>query len=327
MVKESEGYVNYKEMNDDIQKQLDELFQKEQSLIEVNPGKVYLPTKFKEIGERIYNMEVREDDVWVVSYPRTGSTWCQEMVWCICHDLNLEQAKSALGQARNPLLELSALIEGEWAQCLGGHSVSQVESTPSPRFIKTHLPLCLLPAQIHTVKPKIVYVTRNPKDMCVSYYHYCKLLHDFNGTFEQFCNIFLQGRAPLGHFWSHVLPFWNIRDEPNVLFLKYEEMKKDQRGIIKRTAKFFGKELTDEQVDMLEEHLSFKNMQSNPALNLEGLLKLRNGPEFKQEGDQNFIRKGKIGDWKNYMTEEISEKFDKWIEQNRQGTDLYFQTI
>lgn len=48
----------------------------------------------------------------------------------------------------------------------------------------------------------------------------------------------------------------------------------DQKGVIRKTAQFLGKELTDAEVDMLEEHLSFKNMQSNPALNLEGLLKV-----------------------------------------------------
>ncbi|KAK9496436.1 hypothetical protein O3M35_013276 [Rhynocoris fuscipes] len=324
MVKEHYSGIRYDDLDEDLKQKLDTLFQKDNAFIEVNPGNVLLPPKYKEIGDRIYNMEVRPDDVWVVSYPRTGSTWCQEMVWCICNDLNFEEAKSAIGQARNPLLELTSLVEGDWTQFLG-HSVEQVENTPPPRFIKTHLPVSLLPKQIHTVKPKIVYITRNPKDMCVSYYHYCKLMHEYNGTLEEFCEIFLEGRAPIGPFWSHVFGFWNMKDEPNVLFLKYEDMKKDHKAIIRKAGKFLGKELTDEQIDMLHDHLSFNNMRSNPTLNLEGVLKLKNGPNFKQEGDQTFIRKGKVGDWKNYMTTEISEKFDHWIEENLKGTGLQFQ--
>ncbi|KAL1449726.1 hypothetical protein WDU94_002206 [Cyamophila willieti] len=63
-----------------------------------------VPPKFKEMGEEIYNMEIYPDDVWVVSYPRTGSTWAQEMVWLLGNDLDFEGAQ-LLAQLRNPLLE------------------------------------------------------------------------------------------------------------------------------------------------------------------------------------------------------------------------------
>lgn len=38
-------------------------------------------------------------------------------------------------------------------------------------------------------------MTRNPKDIAVSYYHYCKLIHDFHGTLEEFCELFLKGKS------------------------------------------------------------------------------------------------------------------------------------
>lgn len=38
---------------------------------------------------------------------------------------------------------------------------------------------------------QIIYVTRNPKDTCVSLYHYCKLMHDYNGTFEELADLFI----------------------------------------------------------------------------------------------------------------------------------------
>lgn len=38
-------------------------------------------------------------------------------------------------------------------------------------------------------------MTRNPKDIAVSYYHYCKLIHDFHGTLEIFCELFLRGKS------------------------------------------------------------------------------------------------------------------------------------
>lgn len=53
---------------------LDELFGVKDCLIEVNPGRVLLPPEFKEFGERIVDLNVRPDDIWLVSYPRTGKT-------------------------------------------------------------------------------------------------------------------------------------------------------------------------------------------------------------------------------------------------------------
>jgi phage major head subunit gpT-like protein len=43
-------------------------------MIEVNPGRVLVPPKFEDIAQRILNLEVRPDDVWLISYPRTGKS-------------------------------------------------------------------------------------------------------------------------------------------------------------------------------------------------------------------------------------------------------------
>ena len=77
------------------------------------------------------------------------------------------------------------------------NSVSFVHKLASPRFIKTHLPFNLLPKQIRNgeKKPKIIYVNRNAKDTCVSYFHHCQLLEGYSGTFEEFCALFIGGKG------------------------------------------------------------------------------------------------------------------------------------
>lgn len=60
----------------------------------------YLP-----LAERIKNFEVFEDDVWVVTFPKCGTTWTQEMVWLLNNDLNYEYAKKMTLEERFPFLE------------------------------------------------------------------------------------------------------------------------------------------------------------------------------------------------------------------------------
>lgn len=51
---------------------------------------------------------------------------------------------------------------------------------------------------------QVIYTSRNPKDMVVSYYHYCTLVHGLKGTFEEFCDLFMRDRAPFGPVWNHI---------------------------------------------------------------------------------------------------------------------------
>lgn len=93
-------------------------------------------------------------------------------------------------------------------------------------------------------------------------------------------------------------------------------------------AVFLGKRLTDEQVTALEDHLSFNSMKKNPALNLEPILAIMEKSRPKEANpDETFIRKGTVGDWKNYMSEELSAKFDRFTEENLRGSDLVFDNV
>ncbi|XP_076295565.1 sulfotransferase 2 [Lasioglossum baleicum] len=297
---------------------LDKIFGTKPSFFRVQPGNCLLPPHFVFYGTRIRDMEIYEDDVWMVSYPRTGSHWAQEMVWCIGNDFNYKNAETML-LLRNPLVEGSSLmVSGDYAEWFAklGDSVKNVENMPRARYIKSHLPADLLPQQIHEKKPKVIYVSRNPKDTCVSFYHYCKTFHNINCSFEDFAELFLEGNTPMGSYWDHVLKFWSMRDD-NLLFLTYEEMKKNQAEAIRRTAKFLGKTASEEQIKGLCEHLEFSKMAANPAINLEHIMPQKDVPE-----DSKFIRKGKVGDWRNYMSQELSQRFDEWTERKLSGSGL-----
>lgn len=60
------------------------------------------------------------------------------------------------------------------------------------RFIKTHLPLKLLPKSVMEVGAKVVYVARNPKDMAASWFKFSKTNPTkYAGDFEKFARYFM----------------------------------------------------------------------------------------------------------------------------------------
>lgn len=94
--------------------------------------------------------------------------------------------------------------------------------------------------------------------------------------------------------------------------------------MIKKAAKFLNKTVTDEQIVGLCEHLKFSKMVANPSVNIE--LVLRNMETRENHSDLKFIRKGKVGDWTNYMSEDLARRFDEWTQKHINGTDFKFHT-
>uniref|UniRef100_A0A182IP82 Sulfotransferase domain-containing protein n=1 Tax=Anopheles atroparvus TaxID=41427 RepID=A0A182IP82_ANOAO len=323
--------IEYRPIPEDGREQLDRFFGRKDHFVEVNPGRVVMPRKFKDLGDSIRALPIRLDDVWLMSFPRAGSTWAQEMVWLLGNNLDYEAARSQLQQVRTPLLELSAIFSDDRSveETVTRHeqinSVQCVRQMTGRRFIKCHLPWQLHPRELDTVRPKMIYVVRNPKDLCVSYYYYCQLIHRSEGTFRELCEIFLADQLPIGPMWAHALAFWKRRNQDNILFLKYEDMKRNLPQVVRRCAQFleFGRELTEDEVQRMCEHLQFDRMQRNPAVNLEPLMK--ESSIVQQDAGVKFIRKGEIGDWKNHMDAAMSARFDAWIEQHFGGSGLEFE--
>ncbi|XP_058803922.1 luciferin sulfotransferase-like [Phymastichus coffea] len=319
-------------VDDDLNRLLKEKFTSEFRTGYINVDGVCLPEYYAEFADAIENMQVYDDDIWVCSFPKTGTTWTQEMVWCIANNLDFEGAKIVLSE-RFPFLDHSPLFDYrtiiprtpglELLPELTANSVEHINKLARPRFIKTHLPFNLLPRQIRTAEkqPKIVYVARNAKDTCISYFHHCKLLEGYRGDFLEFCSLFLGGKLCFGPFWNHVLAYWSERQRDNFLFIKYEDMKHDLRAVIKRVADFLGKSLAPCEIDILKRHLSFESMKANPAVNYEEVVELNK--KYKLiETDGQFMRSGQLNQWKGTMSDDVIAKFDSWTAKNLKSSGL-----
>ena len=95
-----------------------------------------------------------------------AKSFVSSVVLCETNDLisgMSEEAKKAMPEAADSVNNASNMPRNE------------------PRLLKTHLSYDMLPEQVREKKPKIVYVTRNPRDAVVSYYNHWKALCGFTG--------------------------------------------------------------------------------------------------------------------------------------------------
>ncbi|KAJ8725834.1 hypothetical protein PYW08_004017 [Mythimna loreyi] len=315
------------------------------NFIRLGPKGYLVHKSYMKNAEIVYNMPLRPTDVFVASYQRSGTTWTQELVWLIANDLNYEKAaelshlqryhfldsfisfdenskeghidtieKTEENANREKLSELLTYLATPVTQLIAAVPLT------TKRFIKTHLPMSLLPPKLLDTA-KMVYVARNPRDVIVSCYHAARAIKkiDFQGDFKAFWNLFRKDLSSRTPYFEHVKEAWEKRDDPNMLFLFYEDLSKDLPASILRVADFFGKQLNEEQVTRLCDHLSFENFKNNKSVNYEHLREL--GVLAKGES---MIRKGKTGGWRAYFDDEMTQQAERWIEDNLRDTDLRF---
>lgn len=68
----SKPQLTFSKLDEETGMLLDKMFKKKDCMVEINPGRVILPADYMTIGQDILDMEVRDSDVWMCSYPRTG---------------------------------------------------------------------------------------------------------------------------------------------------------------------------------------------------------------------------------------------------------------
>ncbi|NXS25293.1 ST1D1 Sulfotransferase, partial [Mystacornis crossleyi] len=235
---------------------------------------------FIEGWPQVKAFQARPDDLLISTYPKSGTTWLSEIMDMIYHDGDVEKCRRDAIYNRVPFLELKVPK--------GPSGVEQLENIPSPRLVKTHLPVQLLPTSFWEKDCKIIYMARNPKDVVISYYyfHHMAKIHPDPGTKAEFLENFMAGKVAYGSWYDHVRGWWEKKQE-KMLYLFYEDMKKDPRREVQKILHFLGKELAEETVERILHHTSFEEMKKNPAANYETML-----PTEMDHSISPFLRKG-----------------------------------
>lgn len=189
----------------------------------------------------------REDDVYVVTYPRSGTTWVQFILYLLSSDRRVDFAH---------LSEVSPWWERTMA--LGTRRAEDFEALPGPRVFKSHLPRRWLPD-----RGRFIYIQRDGLDVAVSYYHLYRSHLGFEGDLEAFFERFLDGDLQYGSWFKHVAGWRRHFDDPRVLHLQYEALRADPRSAISRIATFLGWGIPEGAEEDILEKASFGFMKGH----------------------------------------------------------------
>ena len=262
--------------------------------------------------EQMKDMKLRPDDVWVVTYPKCGTTWTQQIVRLI-----INRGKEDGLTIRDAVPWIEAFYESDIPALKRKYHVD-VDKMASPRAFKSHFPYEMMPCGLPNTTPgKYICVVRNPKDVVVSFYHHYLLDPQFpHYEWDEFFELFMKGDVVFGDYFDHVLSWWAHKDDDNVLFLKYEDMKRDLPTAVAQIAKFINQDISKELVEEIAHRTTFANMKKDSSANYEEFR-----PFFKPTGTD-FLRKGEVGDWKNYFTPEQAARLDAVYDKKLKGTGI-----
>ncbi|XP_015916078.1 sulfotransferase ssu-1 [Parasteatoda tepidariorum] len=294
----------------------------------IYPG-VFSPKCFREA----LDYKPQAEDVFIVTYPKCGTTWMQNVALYI-----FRKGKK--------LEDMSQFLK--YCPSLDMCGKEGIEKMPKPGAFKTHLPYTHMP---YSSEAKYIFVARNPKDCAVSLFHHTRNHFGFrywDGEFDEFFELFMAGQVEYGDYFDHLLSWYPHRNDPNLYHTTYEDMKKDIKKVIVDLAKFLGDEFIgaiekDNSVfNNIVHFSSFEYMKKNfdevytlkpkegkilmEPKTYEGLQYIeRSISEMdlpKELPKWNSVRKGIVGDWKNALTEEQVESLDRKFMEKTKGTSI-----
>lgn len=170
---------------------------------------------------------VLPDDVYLVSYPRSGNTWTRMLVGNY-----LERGDCSPER----LTYVVPDIHVDPALC---------DDVPRPRFIKSHV--AFVPDY-----PRVVYIARDGRDVAVSYYFYRLRGRSLEPgtTFSAFLADFNRGAVAFGSWSDHVSSWLDHGTEDSLLLVRYEDLRLDPGRELERILRFSGLDVEASRVEV-----------------------------------------------------------------------------
>ncbi|XP_076451788.1 sulfotransferase 1A1-like isoform X1 [Babylonia areolata] len=264
------------------------------------------PPMTEEVMKDIHNIPIRDDDVILCSYPKTGCHWLWEMA-CMLRAGTTEAEEMEKVKYMMELMPQDAL-----------------NKLPPKRVLNTHVFFRQLPQKVQDGKVKMLFIYRNPKDVAVSLYNHHNrfFVYEYQGEFaDHFTELFLKGKTDYGDFFTYTRDWERVMDSrPDlpIFVLSYEELQADTFNKVKELAKFLGSSADEDTIRDIVDKCSFGSMQERKS-------KGKAKEWTDAHGKAIMFRKGKVGDWKNWFTVAQSEMMDQVIQKEMKGSRFEFQ--
>ncbi len=219
-------------------------------------------------------------DVFVGSYPRSGSTWLRFLLF-----ETLSGQSSAFGNVN------------EYIPDVGDHRTAQPLLPGGGRFIKTHEPY-------RDEYKKALYLVRDPRDVVLSEYAYHKALGVVGNDFDGYVLSFLRGSVnPFGS-WPHHVHTWLQAKTAlgrNVLLVRFEDLRRNTTQVLPEILEFLGVAVDPEVIQRAVDDNSVERMRDKEK---------RSPQKASQRG--RFIRTGSVGGWRERLTDRQLQSIQRY---------------
>ncbi|XP_017235070.2 cytosolic sulfotransferase 6 [Daucus carota subsp. sativus] len=273
--------------------------------------------------ESLNYFQPRKNDVFLATAPKSGTTWLKAIVYTLLNrQVHHPQDPHHPLLTTNPhqLVPFLELLEHSEYETLSNSSES------STRIFGSHLPAASLPKSVteenESFNCKIVYLCRDIKDTFVSFFHFViKHVDPSSTSLEKVFDLYSRGLNGAGPVWDQIMGYWkeSLERPDKVLFIKYEDMKREPRIQARRLALFLGKPLSEEEENsgMLDQIISLCSFDHMKNLEVSKSGTTRHGIK-----NNTFYRSGQVGDWKNYLTAGMAAKLDHITREKFRGSGL-----
>ena len=236
---------------------------------------------------------VYPDDVFLVSYPRSGNTWTRFLLG----NLLYPDAPVTFSNIETRIPEIYFNRD------------RMLRALPRPRMLKSH-------ESFQPHYPHVIYIVRDPRDVAISFYHHNVKARNIQDDYPMtsFVPRFIAGEfdQKFGSWRDNVLSWVSLRGEnPNFMMLRYEEMKRDTGAALLQVVAFL-------------EHCSFRKIDSRPealqrAIGLSSPERMRTLEKEEAaswvltkstRSDKPFVRTAKAGGWKSQLAPESVEAIE-----------------